>query len=264
MAAASFREAGWVWEGFATHAGVWPTLYGIGEGYRYFGVPGVNFMFHPNDEVAMRKLSEAPRVVCDISKWQFEHVGQDGHEVGFTGVHDARPERIREEAANLSRLSRRFPNVQGGIIDDASNMFRHKSYAEVAAGIKAALTAEAELRLWVVVYSHQVELAEWDTLKPHMDVVNLWLWDCREIPRLEEHVAHCERQFPGIRIVVGSYLRDFPSRAGVPLELLREQYEGMLRLWEAGRIEGYNILGAFLIDQDEAQAEWVRGFLGER
>ena len=64
---ASFREAGWVWEGFATHAGVKPTLYGVGEGWRWFGVPGVNFMFHPNNEIAFRKLQDAPRVVADLS-----------------------------------------------------------------------------------------------------------------------------------------------------------------------------------------------------
>jgi hypothetical protein len=220
-------------------------------------------MFHPNTEVNFRKLADAPRVVADISKWQFEHVlNVQGGEIGFKGVHDARPERIREEADNLCRLAARFPNIRGGIIDDASNMFAHAGGdigpAEISEALKQACD---DLRLWVVVYANQLHLEEWAPFKPHLDVVNLWLGDCREIPNLEAHVVHCERQFPGKAIVVGSYLRDFPSRTGVPLDLLARQYETMLRLWEAGRIEGFNILGAFLIDQDAPQAEWVRGFL---
>lgn len=266
MTASCFRDAGWVWEGMATHAGVWPTLYGVGEGWRYFGVPGVNLMFHPNTAVSLGKLADAPRVVADISKWQFEHVrNPQGYEVGFTGVHDASPERIHAEAANLAELAGDFPNLQGGIIDDASNMFGHASYGgSGAAEIAAALKAGGEhLRLWVVVYANQLDLPEWEPLKPHLDVINLWLWDCREIPNLAAHVEHCARALPGKPIVVGSYLRDFPSRAGVPLELLALQYETMRALWEQGRIEGFNVLGAFLIDQDVAQAEWVRDFLAE-
>ncbi len=259
----SFREAGWVWEGFATHAGVKPTLYGVGEGWRWFGVPGVNFMFHPNNEIAFRKLQDAPRVVADISKWDFQYArNEGGYEIGFVGVHDPRPERIRDEAENLRRLAAQFPNLAGGIIDDASNMFAHDAYgAGGAAAVREALGTD--LALWVVVYANQLDQPEWGLLKPHMDVVNLWLWNCQEIPHLADHVAHCRAQFPEQRIIVGSYLHDFPSRTNMPLDLLAQQYETMLRLWEAGEIEGFNTLGAFYIDQAPEQAEWVRGFLAK-
>jgi len=262
----SFRDAGWVWEGLGTHAGVWPSLYGIGEGYRYFGVPGVNFMFHPNNEIAFTKLKDAPRVVADISKWNFEHVKENGYEVGFKGVHDPDPETIRAEAENLSRLSTHFPNLVGGIIDDASGMFRFESYGTSGpADIRSALhSANRNLRLWVVVYANELDDEKWQLLLPHMDVANLWLWKSEEIPNLEAHVAHCAAKFPGKSIIVGSYLRDFTLRTGVPMDRLKLQYETMLKLWEQGRIEGFSILGAFLIDQDVEQAEWVKGFLGER
>lgn len=286
MSNSSFREAGWVWEGFATHAGVKPTLYGVGEGYRWFGVPGVNFMFHPNNETAFRKINgkdrvgrtssfatasnedvRPTRIVADISKWDFEYArNEGGYEIGFVGVHDPRPERIREEAENLSLMSTRFPNIVGGIIDDANGMFRHESYeAGGPAGVRGALLKHnPNLQLWAVVYANELDKPEWNLLKPHIDVVNLWLWTCQEIPNLAAHVAHCRRQFPDQQIIVGSYLHDFPSRANMPLDLLQQQYETMLGLWEQGEIVGYNILGAFYIDQAVEQAEWVREFLAER
>jgi len=265
MTASSFREAGWVWEGLATVA-IDPTLYGVGEGYRWFGVPGVNYMFHPNNEIAFGKLAEAPRIVADISKWYFERLrSEGGGENGFVARHDPRPERIRDEAENLSRLSRQFPNIVGAMIDDAHGMFGHESYAAGGpAAVREALHRHnPDLKLWVVVYANELDKPEWDLLKPHMDVVSLWLWNCAEIPNLAEHVAHCRRQFPDQEIIVGSYLHDYPSRTHMPLDLLAQQYETMLRLWEQGEIAGYSIIGGFFIDQAVAQAEWVRGFLAE-
>jgi len=69
MSAGSMAEAGWVWEGIGFDPGVEPTVYGVGEGATYFGVPGANFIFHPNNEVNFAKLSHVPKVTGDISKW---------------------------------------------------------------------------------------------------------------------------------------------------------------------------------------------------
>ena len=41
-------ETGWVWEGLAFDPGVQPTIYGVGEGTKYFGLDKANFIFHPN------------------------------------------------------------------------------------------------------------------------------------------------------------------------------------------------------------------------
>ena len=261
--AGSFREAGWVWEGVATAAGVWPTIYGVGEGARYFGLSGVNFMFHPNTVSNLRKLADVPRVVCDISKWCFEHVGEPGSEIGFTGVHRGDPATVLAEAENLSRVSLACPNVVGGIIDDFTTLVdRYGVTAAQVPDFRAALhSANPHLDLWVVAYSHQLDLDLWPALAPYIDVANLWLWNCQEIPRLEQHVDRCRTVFGDTPLIVGSYLRDFPSRRGVPLDLLARQYETMHRLWQQGRILGFSILGAFLIDQDIPQAEWVRDFL---
>jgi hypothetical protein len=263
MSTGSFRQSGWVWEGVATHAGVWPTIYGVGEGARHFDLDGVWFMFHPNTPVNLAKLADVPRVVCDISKWVFEHVGEPGAEVGFKGVHHGDPATILAEAENLSRLSLQFPNIVGGVIDDltcavSQGGLHRDAVADVAAALKSA---NPRLELQVVAYTHELDQPLWGEIAEFVDVVTLWLWNCQEIPELAQHVAHCARVFGDVPIVMGSYLRDFPSRAGVPLRLLERQYETMLRLWEQGDLQGFSLLGAFLIDQDVPQAEWVREFL---
>ena len=92
-------------------------------------------------------------------------------------------------------------------------------------------------------------------------MVNLWVWEAVNLPQLAEQVERCAAVFPGKEIVVGSYLRDYPTRAGVPLDLLQGQYETMQRLLEQGRITGYNILGGCLIDMHPPQAEFIREFI---
>jgi len=94
-----------------------------------------------------------------------------------------------------------------------------------------------------------------------VDVVNLWVWKSQDLPQLEECVERCAKLFPGKEIIVGSYIRDYPAKIGVPLDLLQGQYEALLRLWEKGRISGYNILGACLIDMHPPQAELIRSFI---
>ena len=94
-----------------------------------------------------------------------------GYEIGFTGVHDPRPERLRLEAANLSGLAAQFPNLTGGIIDDASNMFGLSGYdAAGPAGIRTALrSGDRPLDRWDVVCAKPVGLPEWvrDFLRRH-------------------------------------------------------------------------------------------------
>ncbi len=45
----SFRDVGWVWEGQGIDPKVPPSIYGLGQGARYFGLSRANYLFHPND-----------------------------------------------------------------------------------------------------------------------------------------------------------------------------------------------------------------------
>ncbi len=262
---ASFREAGWVWEGHGFDPGVEPSIYGVGEGAAYFGLDRANFMFHRNNHVNLAKLGHLGEVVAEISKWKWVEVAPEAnrHGWGFANWRDSHPETVRDEAANLSQVSLDHPNVTGAIIDDASGIFGYEAYhADRPREILGALhSANPALKLWVVVYTHELELEHWQRFRPYLDVVNLWVWEAQHLPQLEEAVAQCAAVFPGKDIVVGSYLRDYPTMAAVPLDLMQGQYETMLRLWEQGRIVGYNILGACLIDMHPPQAEFIREFI---
>ncbi len=265
--APTFREAGWVWEGLGFDPGLEPSVYGVGEGAEFLNLDRVNFMFHRNNHVNLERLRDVAAVVPEISKWKWVEVEPvaEKHGWGFAGWRDSNPETVIAEAADLSRLSLDFANVTGALIDDTSGMFAYAEYnpdrpRQIAAALRSA---NPDLRLWMVVYTHELQREEWQAFEPYLDVANLWVWECQNLPHLEEYVDQVAARFPGKDIIVGSYLRDYPTRTGVPLDLMETQYETMLRLFEAGKIAGYNILGACLIDMHPAQAEFIREFIAK-
>jgi hypothetical protein len=263
----TFRDAGWVWEGHGFDPGLEPSIYGVGEGAEYFGLDNVNFMFHRNNHLNLSKVSDYGQVVAEISKWKWVEIEPDWekHGWGYANHRDSRPETIREEAEKLSRVSLDFPNITGAIVDDASGMFGFDNYSsEWPERIGGALrSANPDLKLWMVVYTHELDLEHWQLFLPYVDIINLWVWEYQNLPTLEDEVARCAEIFPGKEIIVGSYIRDYPAVMGVPLDFMRGQYETMLRLWEQERISGYSILGTCLIDMHPPQAEFIRDFIAD-
>jgi hypothetical protein len=253
------KGVGWVWEGQGLDPGVDPSIFGVGEGCAYFGLSRACYMFHPNTELAMRKLAHVDEVICDIAKWKFRRT-PDG---GAAHWVDAAPEPVKREAELVSRLSCRFPNISGAIHDDMRGLIQRESCTpEQYAGIhQALLSANPKLRLWAVVYSHELDAAVWAGFESFMDVINLWVWEARNLPHLDEYVSRCRELFPGKPLVMGCYLRDYPTAAPVPMDLLRFQWQTLLRHLEAGTVDAYAILAAVLIDGHPEQAEWVRGFI---
>ena len=71
MSAGSMKEAGWVWEGIAFDPGLEPTIYGVGEGMKYFGLDRANFLFHRNTPLNLSKLSGATEFTADILMYNF-------------------------------------------------------------------------------------------------------------------------------------------------------------------------------------------------
>ena len=67
--------------------------------------------------------------------------------------------------------------------------------------------------------------------------------------------------FPDKPVVLGCYMRDYTLRAPVPVDRLRHQWERIPRYLERGLINGFCVLGAYLIDRHPEQAEWIREFI---
>jgi hypothetical protein len=266
MGASSMLEVGWVWEGFAFDPEVEPTVYGVGEGATYFGVPGANFMFHPNNQVNFAKLGHVPRVTADISKWVwYPTTAESTGRHTFAQRRDDEPAIVAAEAEKVSRLSLEFPNVVAAFIDDTHGVCAHDTYtADTPRDIREALHRHnPNLDLWIVVYTHELDKEYWRDWRDDVDVINLWVWESANLPHIEEYIPQCRELFPKQRLVMGVYMRDYTLRAPVPLEMLEIELEAIARHLEAGTLDGYSILAACLIDQHPEQAEFIREFIHE-
>jgi hypothetical protein len=255
----TLKDAGWCWEGQGLDAGVDPSILGVGDGCRFFGLSRANYMFHPNTEFAMQHMAWLEEVTCDIAKWKYKDSAGGGSDHWV----DAAPESVRAEAELVSRLSLKYPNITGAFHDDMLGLVRRENvsaeqYAEIYQAVKSANPA---LKLWVVVYTHELEASEWADFSEFVDIANLWIWKSEEVGKQDEEIARCREVFPGKPLIMGCYLRDYTLRAPVPMDRVRAQWESVLRNVQAGSLDGFSILSGNLIDGQLAQAAWIRDFI---
>jgi hypothetical protein len=78
---------------------------------------------------------------------------------------------------------------------------------------------------------------------------------------MPQYVDQCRRLFPDKPIVMGVYLRDYPKVAPVPVARVKSQMESIADLIAKGKLSGYSILAAVLIDGHRPQADAVRDFI---
>jgi len=260
-------DAGWCWDGQAMNGQPQLSIFGIGEGTKWFGLRKCCFMFHPNTALALEKLRDMEQVVCEISKWEpqevVDHPKYKGLGRPMRMHHDGRIERKCREAEIVSRLSLDFPHVVGAIDDDLYGKIRRENITpEQYAEVREALTgANPRLKLRGVVYSHELDAGKWAGFTDLLDTVTLWVWASKDLVNLERYVAECRAIFPKAELLIGCYLRDFTLLDGVPMDRLKHQWHVVRKLVGDGTVAGYSILGGFLIDLHPTQARWVRDFI---
>lgn len=253
-----FSEVGWCWDGQGFNGGVNPSIFGAGEGTKWFGLKKTAFMFYPNTALALEKLREFDEVICEISKWKVRRCGK-----GVEHYLDGKIETKCREAAAVGKLSRSFPNVTGAIDDDLLGVIRREKITpQLYAKVRDALrSANPELKLRCVVYSHELTKDKWAGFTDLIDTVELFVWKSEDLVNLARYVAECRDIFPKSEILIGCYLRDFTLSDGVPMKRLKHQWEVVRQLVYDGVVNGYSILGGFLIDMHPDQARWVRDFI---
>jgi hypothetical protein len=256
----SFRDVGWVWEGQGIDPKVPPSIYGLGQGARYFGLSRANYLFHPNDVHALRLLQDYDEVTCDITKWDWEW-NADGRPKCKA---QSDPATMQSEGEKVARLAAQFRNVTGVYCDDLLGLMKNFKYGPQEFGnVRSAIRrASPKLKLWSVVYTHELEQADfWTKMRPHIDVITLWIWKSENIGHMPEDVDRCRRLFPEKPIVMGVYLRDYTKVAPIPVDVVKRQMEGVADLVRKGKLAGYSILAAVLIDGHRPQADAVRAFI---
>lgn len=260
-------QFGWSVEGQGVNAPIAPSVYGAGEGTKYFGLKKAVFMYHPNNDLAMEKLRHCDDIVCDITKWIQTSCSAPPRLPGYSCVqlhYDLRPVRMLTEAETVSRLASKYKNVKGAYVDD---VLRDITYASVppqeryASVQKALQKGDSNLKLWTPVSAEQVSDGRSTDFKTHVDVINLKIVSAKDVANLDRIVDRSQKLFPGKSIVLTCSLWDYTLQTPMPLSVLKRQWNRVLDYVQDGRISGYVIFASFLIDSVQEQARWVRDFI---
>jgi hypothetical protein len=263
---AKLSEAGWCWDGQGIN-GQWKlSIFGAGEGTRWFGLEKCCFMFHPNSPLAMEKMGGMKEIICDISKWDYHKVECQGYSgLGFPVAMkvDGRIERKKQEAKNISQLSVKYPNITGAFDDDLIQIVKRDNitpgqYASVNQDIKSV---NPKMKHWIVVYSHELRKEDLLPYVNTFDIVTLWVWASKDLVNLDKYVEQCRQIFPDKPIYIGCYLRDYTLLEGISMTLLKHQWELVAKYVYENLIQGYHVLAGSLIDLHPEQAMWIRDFI---
>lgn len=256
----ALADVGWIWEGQGFDPGVRPSIYGLGQGAAYMGLSRANFMFHPNDEYALQLMSGLEEITCDISKWEYKW----GENNALYSVATGDPKTVRREAEKAAELSLRFDNLTGAFDDDLMGLMkRHNMTASQFGEVSYAMRAiNPKLKLWTVVYTHELDQDEfWRPLSGYIDVVNLWIWESKNLREMPQQVQRCRELFPDTPVIMGIYLRDYETATPVPLDRVKDQIQMVADGIDQGQLAGYSILGTILIEGQREQADALRDFI---
>ena len=184
--------------------------------------------------------------------------------VGASGQTD------EEERAHVLDLAARHPNVIGLMLDDFFGSEQTSQGHDLAVLPPETLrdlrgqmiVGGRRLRLWAVLYEHQLERP----LAPYLellDVVSFWTWESEKLQGLESNLERLEKVAPKCGRVLGCYLWDYGNKRPMPLDLMRRQCELGMRWLRQGRIEGMIFLASCLCDLELDAVEWTRNWIAQ-
>ena len=239
----------WVWGGPTPYWGGSMADDTLVRGADYFGARNVVYVYGPTTKKMLKLHSKYDRMLCQINANCRTPGAQKGGD--------------RANAELLSRLSLEFPNIVGGMCDDVSVSFEKVVLPETFKIRYDALKKyNDKLKMYGVIYAHELDCKDYSRILPYLDVVNLWFWRKEDILEFDERFRLARRVFGGKPVLAGIFLHDYGrSDAGAPPELLRYQLDRVRHYVGKGQIEGIVLLGDREIKKWPESSNAVRNYL---
>ena len=171
------------------------------------------------------------------------------------------------ERGHVIDLAGSMPNITGVMMDDFFNGLPERGHAALKEDSLVELKREfvvdgRALDLWVVIYTHQLDLPVANYLDT-CDYVSLWTWHSRDLIDLDDNLRKLEGLAPSCRKVLGIYLWDYGEKLPISVDQMRFQCEKGLDWLTSGRIDGMIFLANTVADLDLDAVEWTRDWIAE-
>lgn len=259
------RDCFWLWSHVA---GSYNGQYNLPGISRITPVEAAFYLSIPN--VFMVELNGRPPV---NSLEQFAVPFQSLEQVAWSIVDPQNTTPTSERRAVLD-FAFKTPNVTGVVMDD---FFVHRkswkddqiadlSIEQLHQVRKALQRSGKRLDLWVVLYEWQIDGPTFPSLVPYLelcDVVQVWIWNGKDIPNIISTLDKFEKLLPNKRKVLGCFMWDFGGKKPQPVALMRQQCETGLRCLKEGRIDGIVFAASWLCDRGLEAVSWTRDWIHE-
>ena len=221
----------WVWGGPTPSWGGSMADDTLVRGADYFGAENVVYVYGPTTDKMLDLHSKYKKMLCQIN--------------ATCRTEGALANTEEENAELLSHLSLKYPNIVGAMCDDYTVTSTKIVLPERFEKLYAALKKHnAALKLYGVVYVHELGRRKFRLIQPYIDVINLWHWNKEEILDIDKNIATCQQDFPGKPVLLGIFIHDYGcASCGTPTELLVYQIEKAREYIHKGIVEGIVILG---------------------
>jgi hypothetical protein len=175
-----------------------------------------------------------------------------------------------QAAHRFSELSKRCPQIAGVIIDDFFNDFPKEMSLDDLRAMKDALMGKRvdengkvdssspvttpDLKLYIVVYEHHLDLKVEPQALDLLDGVCFWMWKQSEhYKQFDNYMETVNRMFPNKEVIAGAYVRH--SREVPVVQSVHHIMERAIDLYDKGRINGLLIFSAVWLSREETKRE---------
>jgi len=250
---------------------LWSHLAGSYNGqYRLKG----NSKLAPEDAAAMMGLKNicmirygGKPIPSDFARHMQNFRDLDHVVWSVVGDASTRQNHAQEDLKAVLEMKQNFGNLSGAVLDDffvAPGRGTKKSRISLdeLKSIQSRLHA-ADLKLWVVLYDHQLEWDVSDYLE-YCDVITFWTWKSENLVHLKENFQTVKRLAGQKPILMGSYLYDFGNQKPMPPERIQAQCELCCPWIKKGEIQGIIFCSNCVADLGLEAVDWTKQWITKR
>jgi hypothetical protein len=166
------------------------------------------------------------------------------------------------ELERITALKKGYPNLTGAMMDDFFIPRGGPIFSPAEVGqIRKTLNSHS-LKLWTVLYSHQLDMKTEEYLK-ECDLITFWTWRSEDLNHLEENFKRFVLIAPNVRRMLGCYMWDYGNNRPMPLELMKRQCSLGLKWLEEGTVEGMIFLASCICDLGIETVEWTKRWIAD-
>lgn len=219
---------------------------------KYFDIRNGVYVYGPTNDEMLALHGGFERLLCQVNSNCRTAGAQEGTNA--------------ENAEALSKLSLKYPNIKGAMLDDVAAGYGRLVLPDDFEAVNKALKKHNKaLKMYGVMYAHELNKLDFSEVAPYFDVFNLWFWYKEEILEYDEKIRQYMKLFPGKPILQGIFLHDYgTSDAGAPPELLIYQLDRAREYMAKGIVEGVVLLGDREIKKWPATAAAIKEYLAKQ